>query len=342
MTNDKTAKMLERVRALLAKADSTQFPQEADAFRAKADELMTAYAIEQWQVEAHANGRSTRPQPEQRVMNFDWWTTSSRSDELWTLFSATAFHCRCVIAIRGYTHYGQGMPVVGLPSDLDYMDLLFTHLMLQMGKNLEPHPDPNGELGAEVFKLRQAGMPWPRITQLIYEAGLTELTKGERAKVYVPDPNGGEDTGRPLWSRIPDPVRQSVKNRLANANRRYVADHELKSERNYTRPTIYQRSFAMGFVQEIKTRFAEMRRAQEPQQTGSQALALRDIRQQALDLYNELYPAPEGRTAGSGRSVSREVRIDWRAYDTGKREGRKADLAAKPGARVGQRRQLDR
>jgi hypothetical protein len=51
MTEDRKAKMLERVRALLAKADGTNFPEEADAFRAKADALMTEYAIEAWQMD---------------------------------------------------------------------------------------------------------------------------------------------------------------------------------------------------------------------------------------------------------------------------------------------------
>jgi Protein of unknown function (DUF2786) len=39
-------KMLGRVRALLAKAESTEFPEEADAFTEKAQELMTRYSID--------------------------------------------------------------------------------------------------------------------------------------------------------------------------------------------------------------------------------------------------------------------------------------------------------
>ena len=37
--------MLERVRALLAKAESTTFPEEADALTAKAQQLMTRHAL---------------------------------------------------------------------------------------------------------------------------------------------------------------------------------------------------------------------------------------------------------------------------------------------------------
>ena len=38
--------MLDRVRALLAKAESSQFPQEAEAFTAKAQELMARHSID--------------------------------------------------------------------------------------------------------------------------------------------------------------------------------------------------------------------------------------------------------------------------------------------------------
>src|SRR5262249_56557754 len=39
-------RMLDRVRALLAKAESTEFPEEAEAFTAKAQELMARYSID--------------------------------------------------------------------------------------------------------------------------------------------------------------------------------------------------------------------------------------------------------------------------------------------------------
>lgn len=71
--NDKNAKMLERVRALLAKAESTTFPEEADAFRAKADEIMTAYSISAWQVQMAQEGLQRTIQPEVRWFDFSWW-----------------------------------------------------------------------------------------------------------------------------------------------------------------------------------------------------------------------------------------------------------------------------
>jgi hypothetical protein len=43
---DLDQRMLDRVRALLAKAESTDFPQEADAFTARAQELMARHRID--------------------------------------------------------------------------------------------------------------------------------------------------------------------------------------------------------------------------------------------------------------------------------------------------------
>ena len=48
-------KMLARIRALLAKAEATTFVEEADAFTAKAQELMARHAIDAAAVESSAH-----------------------------------------------------------------------------------------------------------------------------------------------------------------------------------------------------------------------------------------------------------------------------------------------
>lgn len=54
-------KVLTRVRALLAKAESTEFAEEADAFFAKAQELMTRYSLERAMLDAGADGVDGAP-----------------------------------------------------------------------------------------------------------------------------------------------------------------------------------------------------------------------------------------------------------------------------------------
>jgi hypothetical protein len=357
--SDKTAKMLERVRALLAKADSTDFPEEAAAFRAKADELMTAYAIDQFMVDQAQRGLNQTVRPERRDFTPTWIGSRFR-DDLYTMFWAVAEHCRCVVGSRGYTH--RSIPVYGLPSDLDYLDLLFTNLNLEVAKNMDPPVDPAGEVGHEVFKQRQAGISWPRITEKMYKAGLVKLTKAERAKLdrldrLYADERPDEITWDYLkhwdWDRTGrselGEVRTSMKNRLANANRRYVKDHGLEQERNYVKPEVYQRSFMYGFRQEIRDRIWDLqlrnrKRYDEQHQSSEFALAVRDIKQMAVELYEQDYPPPapikvdpNAKPVKSRRRMPavREVRIDHGAIAKGREAGAKADLSNQPGRRVG-------
>jgi hypothetical protein len=361
MTDDRTAKMLERVRALLAKADSTTFPAEAETFRAKADELMTAYSLSQWQVEEAQRGSTERVKPVRRDFDRAWRHSKFRSD-LFGLFQDIAAHCRCVVGWRGINYDTNVCPVYGLPSDLDYLDALFTSVMLEVAKNLQPAVDPNGELGHEVFKQRQAGIAWPEITRKTFRAGLVTLTKGEFKKLnerYSGHPLDGMDPEDASWDDIVvnDPwgfdggVRESIKNRLANANRRYVRENGLQGERNYVKPEVYQRSFMIGFSDEMERRIWAMRDASRKSYdgdhgSGSMALAVKDIRQMAVELYDAEFPPPpppepvpvdpNAPKPRPGRAVKvREVAVDYGAMSAGRRKARETKLSNNPSRRVG-------
>jgi Protein of unknown function (DUF2786) len=341
----KTDKMLEKVRAILALADDeqTRNPEAADNYRAKADAMMTAYAIEQWQVDQVRGADTERPKPEIRHFNFDWWYDNKRASELWWLFNDTARHCRCVVALRGHGSSGsyRAMPVIGLPSDLDYLDLMFTHLMIQMGKKLTPQVDPAAEPGQNVYEMRMAGMGWKEITRRMWVAGQAKLLRGKAARGRW-DYQAGEYEEITLdtpFDRLPEAYWTGVKNNLANLNRAYVKAHGLP--RNYVNPEVYQRSYADGFVNEINKRFREMDRSQAATGGSGMELAIRDIRAQAMDLYAEMWPAPEddGKKR-KGRALSRERAFSYEAAEHGAQAGREANLSNKPSARLGNRRQL--
>lgn len=350
-TNDHNAKMLERVRALLAKAESTTFPEEADAFRAKADELMTQYAIDQWMVDAAEAGRFVRAEPERRDFSRSWVGSKFR-DDLFSMFVAVAEHCRCVVGYRG--SHGREIPVYGLASDLDYLDLLYTTLLVEVAKNLQPPVDPTStNPDEEVFKQRQAGTGWMDVARKVYEAGLVPLTKGEREKqaadYWTPDEPEGDDWA---WSELIEAVKVNYKNRLTNYNRRYVREHGLQHQRNYVNPKVYQRSFMMGFSDEIWRRLRAMAEASRTaydagHEAGSMALAVRDIREVALALYEEQYPPPPPVEPDPNRKPSkapavREVAVSYAAMSAGRAKAREADLSAHSSRRVGeQRKRLD-
>jgi Protein of unknown function (DUF2786) len=114
-------RMLDRIRALLAKAESTDFPEEADAFTAKAQELMARHRIDHALLVARTGERD---QPVTRRLGID--NPYEAPKALLLQVVAEANSCRAVWAKRfGFT------TVVGFPADLESTELLFTSLLVQ-------------------------------------------------------------------------------------------------------------------------------------------------------------------------------------------------------------------
>lgn len=117
--------MLERVRALLAKAESTTFPEEAEALAAKAQELMSRYAIDQAMLDARsATG----------VADVVGWRVGvddpyAAAKSLLLDRIAAANRCRALWSKPfGFS------TVFGARSDLEMVELLFTSLLVQAGE----------------------------------------------------------------------------------------------------------------------------------------------------------------------------------------------------------------
>jgi hypothetical protein len=113
--------MLNRVRALLAKAESTNFEAEAEAFTAKAQELMTRHAIDLAMVRASA----PRPErPETIRIPIDDPYVDAKS--LLLQFVAQSSRCRAVFHPRFAMS-----SIVGFANDLAATEMLFTSLLVQ-------------------------------------------------------------------------------------------------------------------------------------------------------------------------------------------------------------------
>lgn len=137
-TSDTHRKILERVRALLAKAESTTFAEEAAALSAKAHELMAAHAIDMALIEEQ-QGRG-------EVMATTILIPAPYAKEKYLLLGSVARGNRCQ-AVLGVERdvfrdmvesgempdYGDGRvaTVVGYQSDLNNVEILFTSLLLQ-------------------------------------------------------------------------------------------------------------------------------------------------------------------------------------------------------------------
>ena len=308
--NNTNAKMLERVRALLAKANDPSIgPDEADLLRGKADEMMTKHAISMWHVEQAQKGVNANAKPEQREVDFAWYYGDSVINEaLWAMMQNVAHHCRVVLGVRAHNEGVGGyraMPVFGLPSDIDYFDMMFTDLMLQLGLRLTPRVDQGKGWVENLVVLKESGMNWKPIAEALLAAGQLEGVATE-------------------WSR-------SLGVKFTKTYADYCLEHGR--EQLKVTPRVFQRSFAEGYSVEIRSRLRKMRDDQErSDSTGSMALAVIDIREQATQLYNELYPRTY---ANVGHGVEKTRVTDPGAMRRGTAAGREANLGNHHGRRVG-------
>lgn len=315
--NTRKSDMLRKVRAMMAKADSTDNQHEADAFRGKAEALMLQYRIEEWEVHAEAEDNS----PGDRLMDFAWYWSAGNRDiagSQWLMMGDIARHCRVKIV---YWRSGAKLPVVGLPSDIDYFDMLFTSLMLEMGKGLEPKPDPNKLMIENLVALKEAGQQWARIAEQLHAIG--QLTDEQ----YNPEVLEGEyGTYSTIYQ---DRLKKQIHG--LNFSGKYTAYCKKNNrERLRVTPKIYQRSFSLGFVNEINRRLAEMRshaRKNQPTTQGNgMDLVLASIWDRVQHKAVELYgTAPQHKSrGGKGRTVS----YDQSAMNTGREAAARVDLGA--------------
>ena len=117
-------RVLRKVRALLAKAEATEYEDEADALTAKAQQLMTAHSIERSLAEAD---EPQQAQPAARRI----WIDAPYVDAKAMLANnvAASNHCRCVFSKDlGF------VTLVGFPADLGTVELLTTSLLVQAAR----------------------------------------------------------------------------------------------------------------------------------------------------------------------------------------------------------------
>ncbi|MGD0602737.1 MAG: DUF2786 domain-containing protein [Streptosporangiaceae bacterium] len=138
MRSEPSSALLDRVRKLLAKAESEGVtPPEAEALTAKAAELMARYGIDRARLAA------TRPdtdRPGSRIIDIDNPWAQVRAHLLAGL--AGAMRCQCVLLSTGRP--GARIHIFGYASDLERVDIVYTSLLLQMAHGLTATAVPVG------------------------------------------------------------------------------------------------------------------------------------------------------------------------------------------------------
>ncbi|MGE7432324.1 DUF2786 domain-containing protein [Kitasatospora sp. NPDC001175] len=122
------SRMLSRIRALLAKAESTEYPEEAEALTAKAQQLMAQHSIDEALLAA---ARPAEDAPAALRIGVDNPYEGPKTMLLDAV--AAANRCRVVWAKEfGFC------TVVGFDPDLDSVELLYTSLLVQATSAMQP------------------------------------------------------------------------------------------------------------------------------------------------------------------------------------------------------------
>ena len=131
---------LERVRALLAKAEATTFPAEAEAYSAKAQELISRHSID----EALLAGGSDAVVPYARRIGVD----HPYENEKASLLNSVARANRCHVVWSSEFGFAT---VFGFDADIDAVDLLHTSLLVQAHRAMA-RTEPRGKAGRSRLK----------------------------------------------------------------------------------------------------------------------------------------------------------------------------------------------
>ncbi|GIF07437.1 DUF2786 domain-containing protein [Actinoplanes siamensis] len=132
-------RVLDRVRALLAKAEATDFPAEAEAYSAKAQELITRYRIEE--VTAPAVDLT----PFARRIGVDHPYENEKASLLDAVSRANG--CRTVWSPElGFS------TIFGFDADIDAVELLYTSLLVQANKAMTRDEPVKGKARVKAFR----------------------------------------------------------------------------------------------------------------------------------------------------------------------------------------------
>ncbi|MEU6864880.1 DUF2786 domain-containing protein [Streptomyces sp. NPDC046876] len=115
-------RMLGRIRALLAKAEATTYPEEAEALSAKAQELMARHTVDEALLAASGKGADRAPAACRIGVEPPYEEAKA------VLLDAVATANRCRAVWNGAFEFST---VVGFESDLEAVELLYTSLLVQ-------------------------------------------------------------------------------------------------------------------------------------------------------------------------------------------------------------------
>lgn len=318
MTEKQHEDILRKVRGLIAKANSTEYPAEKESFLRAADNLMEKYAIDQAMLMLNVDKNARLVV--RRDIDISWWSQlrdgvhiDARNNIAW-LWDACVNFCRCYSTFATWDYTKKTAAVYGMESDLSYMDMLFTDLLLQMVEHIKPVYDPSLSLGHNIMRAKEAGMKYKDVA------------------VWC---------GHPEWSTTDVYGKVSNNGIMLREYKKY-----LKSIGKTTRdvvavhPDEWQISYVEGFTSMIRRRLHDLTamRSGGTGEENSTALVIRDIRDQARDAlwadFPDLKPHEPDCKCKQCTEKRKPVkyregrRTNYAAYGSGQDKGRDARIVS--------------
>lgn len=120
---------LRKARALLAKAESTDSPQEADALTSAAAAIMAKYGLDAALVAARAEVREV-------PIDVKWDIAAPYASHKATILHVVAKANRCQMIQLTGRHDGLKVHVFGFQTDVEIVEMIFTSLLLQAASRM--------------------------------------------------------------------------------------------------------------------------------------------------------------------------------------------------------------
>jgi hypothetical protein len=229
---------LRRIRGLIDQANDAGVTEaERESFLAKADEMMTKYTIEMWELE-FAKPAGQREAPIFRVFESPKGSWEYRQAAL-SILKSLAKLARCRM------DWKWNPSVYGYEADINYLEMMYTSALLHAAQHLNPKVEPGRTWIANMAFLRWGGANWQSIHY--------ELSSNATDYIYK-----GKPWGRGIGTRFTNEMRKYAQ----EVNRPVVK--ASNTER-------WREGFMYGIVQGVSDTVARLRGEQE--QLGGLVLA---------------------------------------------------------------------
>lgn len=210
-------RILAKVRGLLAKAESTDYPDEAAVYTTKAQELIARYAIDVALIEER-EGRGkivtrlieiSTPYPKEKFILLG---RVARANNARALLGIERYRLKEMIDDRSLFDYdGKIATVVGYESDLDAIELLFTSLLVQAVNEMLTHGSQVTEWGEN----RTRSFRRSFLNQFAWTVGGRLEEARERARADASSMHG--DSLLPVLADREEMVQSEVERRFPHA-----------------------------------------------------------------------------------------------------------------------------